>query len=82
MNQPRFKVGDRVVRPEYLGNKVGTIKNVRYEAPFYPGMDKNLDECPFVYEFKEPEFISGAWDYQLVLEEVYNSPLYKALQED
>lgn len=85
MNKPRFKPGDKVYRPEYWGNCKLTVKEIHYlPDPRLP--NKQIDECSYYYTFEEETFNviygDGAWDYQCIVAEVYESPLYKALKEE
>lgn len=83
--KPRFKIGDKVCRPEYWGNDVVTIKTIQIHAySHYSPISPAIDEAPFVYMFEEAshKYKDGAWDYQLVGAEVYHSPLMKALDEN
>lgn len=76
--KPRFKIGDRVCRPKSWGDKVVTIISIE-EAEKSRYWTDNISKCPFIYRFEELN--RGSWDFQLVLEEVVNSPLYKAMSE-
>lgn len=71
----KFKVGDKIVIIQAdWGYPVGTaayIRSVGIYAYFVPGLenpDNPDDDCPFS-------------ENELEFEEVYNSPLYKALNE-
>ena len=84
MNKPRFKVGDKVCRPEFWGDEVVTIERIELFSP-KPSISFAVDKCPYIYNFKETDqnykYKDGSWDYQLVLAEVYHSPLMKVMNE-
>ena len=66
---PSFKVGDRII--DYVNKMSGTI--VRQEMTYVLFRSDN----GLHYEISNEEL-----SYQFVLEEVYESPLYKALTEE
>lgn len=84
MSNLKFKVGDRVV----------LIKD-DYDVKLHSkGIVTELDDCPFIH-FEKEDFNPGMLFYydsddlevcinedNLVLEETWNSPLYKALAEE
>jgi hypothetical protein len=70
-NIPNFKVGDRVV---WLGNGM---------QPDEHGVVTRIHPLRFGTYFKSDETGKEDWDYfeHFILEEIYDSPLYKALNE-
>jgi hypothetical protein len=83
MNSPRFKVGDKVIRVGYYTNQIVTIIQIidhRKELKFFTVLNMpEVTNCLWAYELDNN---GKAWDYQLVLAEVYHSPLSLALQEN
>lgn len=85
MNSPRFKIGDKVCRPEFWGSTIVTVSSIDNYTPDLNFPDPQIDSHPYIYEFVEANntnrFKDGAWDYQLVPADVYLSPLQRALDE-
>ena len=75
---PKFKVGDRVVchaprAAHYPGYYPGTI--IRFDADYFGNSWQALVSCD------ESELRNSYWDIDVLIpEELYNSPLYKALR--
>jgi hypothetical protein len=80
--KPRFKVGDKVIYPDFLGMDVLTISAIEDRTYTTQGnlSSNRVKACPYVYNFENESV--RAWDFQLVLAEVYDSPLLKALREE
>jgi hypothetical protein len=82
MNKPRFKIGDKVAR--ISGAKYAYFATIISEPKLISALNlinasSEITECPYYYKLDQVS--DAAWDYQLVHLDVYNSPLYQALNE-
>lgn len=85
MNKPRFKIGDKVCCPGFFNNRIITIEKIHdltVAVRNVGGLPDKFYKNPFRYSFKEEKTGRGAWDFELIEPEIYNSPLWKALAED
>lgn len=80
MNSHRFEVGDKVI----CHDKITTIVAIQDHTKDIQALTvlitlPEVQNHPFTYRLADGRH---AWDYQLILAEIYNSPLSNALREE